>query len=213
MQRSAVMCPAGRPPIATASELDGQPDHRAVNDKVDVVYEAAAIGKVDVGRQRPVANVGGERVAAVLPRVAVDGFSLPGEQAAAGKTEAADVGLEECMLAGRKLVAQPESNHGIGPEQVPAVGDADGLAAIELSEAGIGEGDGAGEIEIDLVGNVPEAAARIEVERCEGLLAARPFGNLVQAGRLENRQRDCGGGVGLGALPIQDTVSHRELTA
>ena len=111
------------------------------------------------------------------------------------------------MLAGRELVAQPEADHGVDPVQRPAVGDADGFAAIELGEAGIGEADGAREIQIDLVGHVPETAAGIGVERREGLIAARPFRDLEQAGGLDDRHREGVGGVGLEAeLDARDWI-------
>src|SRR5258707_673272 len=129
---------------AAASEFDGHADQGAVDDEVEVVGEGTAICEVDVRRQRPVADIGGERVSAELPRVAVDGGNLPGELAAARKAEATDIAFHESMLVGRELVAQPEPDHGIGPVQRPAVGDADCLAAIELGEAGIREGNCAG---------------------------------------------------------------------
>ena len=53
-----------------------------MNDEIEVRV-VGAVAEVDVGRQRPVADVGGERVAVELPRVAVDAGNLPGEQAAA----------------------------------------------------------------------------------------------------------------------------------
>src|SRR5260370_19917280 len=96
------------------SELDRQADQRAVNDEIEVRV-VGAVAEVDVRRQCPVADVGGERVAVELPRVAVDAGNLPGEQAAAAKAEAADVTFYESMLAGRELVAQPETDHRVGP--------------------------------------------------------------------------------------------------
>jgi hypothetical protein len=103
------------------------------------------------------------------------------------------------MLAGRELVTKPEAYHEVGPVQRPAIGDADGFRAIELGEAGIGKADGTSEIQIDLGRHVPETAAGIGVERREGLIAARPFPDLVQAGSLDDRHRLCDGGIGLEA--------------
>ena len=182
------------------SEFDCHADQRAVNDEIEDRV-VGAVAEVNVRRQRPVADVGGEGVAVELPRVAVDRGNLPGEQAAAGKAEAADVALYESMLAGRELVAQPETDHRVGPVQRPTVGDADGFAAIELREARIGEADGTREIQIDLGRHVPEAAAGIGVERREGLIAARPFPDLVQAGSLDDRHGLGDGGIGLEAEP------------
>jgi hypothetical protein len=52
------------------SEFDGHSDQRAVNDEVEVRH-FNAVAEVDVRRQRPVADVGGKRIAVELPRVAV----------------------------------------------------------------------------------------------------------------------------------------------
>jgi hypothetical protein len=58
------------------SEFDGHSDQRAVNDEVEVRH-FNAVAEVDVRRQRPVADVGGKRIAVELPRVAVDRGNLP----------------------------------------------------------------------------------------------------------------------------------------